>query len=267
MRISLLPTICLAMFSIGGLPNIGLGQPAATTTPRVATAPAVPSAPVASAADAAQPLKFSFLLFWKENNAKMQQMSEALKSASAQRPGRMEWSSMNVGDAANKALVERYGVSRAPMPLVLCVAPNGAVTGAFMNQLSDAAVERAIVTPAMAEVTKALQDKKIVLLHLKPTAESPVPFGASEFAADPEFQARTVIVKLVSTDAAEARFLADMKLSAGDVRDPLLVVMAPPAVLVGKFAASISKDEIAVKLHAAGKCCDDPNCKHNKGAK
>ena len=136
-----------------------------------------------------------------------------------------------------------------------------------MSQLSDAAVDRAIVTPAMAEVTKALQDKKIVLLHVKPAAEAPVPFGASEFAADPEFQARTVVVKLVSTDAAEARFLTDMKLSTGDVREPLLVVMAPPAVLVGKFAANITKAEIAAKLHAAGKCCDDPNCKHNKGAK
>jgi hypothetical protein len=35
-------------------------------------------------------------------------------------------------------------------------------------------------------------------------------------------------------------------------------------VLVGKFGPAVTKDEIAAALHAAGKCCNDPNCKHNK---
>ena len=43
-----------------------------------------------------------------------------------------------------------------------------------------------------------------------------------------------------------------------------VVVLAPPGVLVGKFPATATAAEIAAKLHAAGKCCDDPNCKHNQ---
>jgi hypothetical protein len=256
------------MFGATILPNRGLGQLDVATTPRVATLPTVSTAPTSSArAETAQPLKFTFFLFWKDNNTKVAQISETLKTAAAKRPGRMEWSSVNARDPANQALVERYQVSRAPMPLVLCLASNGAITGAYTGQFNEAAVERAIVTPAMAEATKALQDKKIVLLHIKPSSESPLPFGASEFAADPEFQARTTILNLVATDPVEARFLTDMKLSASDVRNPLLVVMAPPAVLVGKFSANTTKEQIAAQLHAAGKCCDDPNCKHNQGAR
>jgi hypothetical protein len=269
MRISfaLSAAIFLASHGIGGLPSSGFGQTEVGATPRVATAPAVPVAGAASSIAApAQPLKFKFLLFWKENSANVQQITETLKAASVRRPGHMEWSSVNVADAANQLLVERYQVSRAPMPLVLCVASNGAITGAYVRQFNEAAVERAIVTPAMADVTKALQDKKIVLLHIKPNAQSPLPFGAAEFAADPSFQARTTIVNLLATDPAETRFLTDMKVTAEDVRDPMLVVMAPPAVLVGKFAATTTKDQIAAQLHAAGKCCDDPNCTHNKGA-
>lgn len=266
MRISLFAATWLAMFGSGCFSSVSLGQLGAAATPRVATSTQA-NAPTSSGdAVAAQPLKFSFLLFWKDNNPKVQQMAEILNVASAKRPGRMEWSSVNVRDAANQALVERYQVGRMPMPLVLCVASNGAVTGAYTNQFNEAAVDRAMVTPAMAEATKALQEKRIVLLHIKPSAESPLPFGASEFAADPDFAGRTTIVKLVSTDPAEARFLTDMKLSAADVREPLLVVMAPPAVLVGKFAASTTKDQIVTQLHTAGKCCDDPNCKHNRGA-
>jgi hypothetical protein len=53
-----------------------------------------------------------------------------------------------------------------------------------------------------------------------------------------------------------------MELSPRDVHESMLVVMAPPGVLVGKFIGSTTKDQIAAQLHAAGKCCNDPNCKH-----
>jgi hypothetical protein len=45
------------------------------------------------------------------------------------------------------------------------------------------------------------------------------------------------------------------------------VVLAPPGVLVGKFPASATSDQIGAALHAAGKCCNDPNCKHNQKGK
>jgi hypothetical protein len=55
-----------------------------------------------------------------------------------------------------------------------------------------------------------------------------------------------------------------MQFNAPSVQESSVVVMAPPGVLVGKFPASATMSDIATKLHAAGKCCNDPNCKHNK---
>jgi hypothetical protein len=210
--------------------------------------------------------KFQFILFWKENNSSTQQMREVLTAGVAKRSTRAEWKAVRVNDAANLELVEKYQMSRMPMPAVLCVAPNGAITSVFMRQLNDQGVERALVTPAMADVTKALQDKKIVVLHIKPTDDAPLPQGAADFAAEADFAPRTTIIELVASDPAEARFLTDMKLKSSDVHDSMMVVMAPPAVLVGKFAAAATKEQIAAQLHAAGKCCDDPNCKHNQKA-
>jgi hypothetical protein len=210
--------------------------------------------------------KFKFILFWKENNPATQQMTEVLKLAVAKRSARAEWISIRVNDEANREIVEQYQMSRVPMPATLCVAPNGAITSVFVRQLNDHGVERALVTPAMAEVTKALQDKKIVLLHIKPVADSPLPPGGANFVADADFALRTTIVDLVLSDPVETRFLTDMKLKAAEVRDSIMVVMAPPAVLVGKFPATATKEQIASQLHAAGKCCDDPNCKHNQKA-
>jgi hypothetical protein len=146
------------------------------------------------------------------------------------------------------------------------VADNGAITAVFTRRPNDEQLDRAIVTPAMVTVTKALQDKKIVVVHVKPTADAPLPYGALEFTKDPAFQARTIVVDVLASDAAEGRFLKDMEYNAASVNDSSVVIMAPPGVLVGKFAASATMGDIATKLHAAGKCCNDPNCKHNKKA-
>jgi hypothetical protein len=91
-----------------------------------------------------------------------------------------------------------------------------------------------------------------------------LPAGAGVFAAHPDFQARTTTVNVELNDPAEGRFLADMQINQQNASDAALVIMAPPGVLVGKFASATTKDQIVAKLHAAGKCCDDPNCKHNK---
>src|SRR3972149_3549031 len=65
--------------------------------------------------------------------------------------------------------------SSAPMPLVLCLAPNGAITGAFTKQFTQDAVDKALVTPAMTAYMKALQDDKIVVVHVKPAANASLP--------------------------------------------------------------------------------------------
>jgi hypothetical protein len=110
--------------------------------------------------------KFRFLFFWRENDATTQSATAALREAVAKRLDRAESSSINIGDAANQALVNEYQVSRAPMPLVLCIAPNGAITGSMVRQVTDDAVDRLLVTPAMTNVTKALQDKQIAVVHI-----------------------------------------------------------------------------------------------------
>jgi hypothetical protein len=221
---------------------------------RVATAtPAVDPAP-----------KFTFILFWKENNATTQAMAESLKQSVAQRSQRAQWSSVNVNDSSQRPLVDRYHVERAPMPMVLCIAPNGAVTGGITRQITDEAVEKALVTPAMTVATKALQDKRIVVIHARRDPQMALPAGAAGFVADPSFKDRTTVVNVGLADPAEARFVKEMEFKPEELSDSMIIVLAPPGVLVGKYQGNVSTDQIAADLHAAGKCCNDPNCKHNK---
>lgn len=116
----------------------------------------------------------------------------------------------------------------------------------------------------MADVTKALQDKQIAVVHVAPDARTPLPPGAATFVADPMFQNRTKTVTFIVNDKTEARFVKDLQINPSDFRTSIVVVFAPPGVAVGKFPAETTFEQIAGELHAAGKCCDDPNCKHNQ---
>jgi hypothetical protein len=252
MRVSINAAIFCALLTISVAASPCAAQ--GPTGVRVATAtPAVTPAP-----------KFKFILFWKENNAATQGMTEALKQAVAQRSQRAEWISVNVTDGAQRPIVDRYHVERAPMPMVLCIAPNGAITGGITRQLTDAAIDKALVTPMMTEATKALQDKRIAVIHVKRDPKLALPAGAAGFIADPAFKDRSTVINVSLDDAAEARFVKEMEFKPEELSDSMIVVLAPPGVLVGKYQGSVSTEQIATDLHAAGKCCNDPNCKHNK---
>jgi len=213
--------------------------------------------------------KFQFILFWKENNVQTQTFSTSLNTALSKQAGRAYVTSVNIADEANRPIVDRYQVSRAPMPLVLCIASNGAITGSMTRlvDVNEVSVDRLIITPAMAEVTKALKDKQIALVHITADGRSPLPQGAAQFVADPMFNARTKVVTVVVGDQSEGRFLKDLAINPTDVRDSMLVMFAPPGVAVGKFPAATTVEQFATALHAAGKCCNDPNCKYNKQGK
>lgn len=212
---------------------------------------------------AAAQRKFTFILFWRENNTATKDMLQALKGSLADHGDRTTTVTVNVTDPAEKNVVARFDVSRSPMPLVLAVAPNGAVTGVFSEKVTAAYVAQSLVTPRMTECMKAMQGGKLVLLCVQPSEKMATPPGVKQFVADPHYSQRTTIVSMQVTEPEEKRFLKELQVSPASMNGSTVVFMAPPGVMVGKFSGLVSKDELAMKLHAAGKCCDDPNCKHN----
>ena len=53
-------------------------------------------------------------------------------------------------------------MSRAPMPLVLAIAPNGAITGGFPTRFEEEQLLGAFATPGTQKVIKSLQEGKLV---------------------------------------------------------------------------------------------------------
>jgi hypothetical protein len=208
--------------------------------------------------------QFAFVMFYRGNDAATQKMHGTLRSSLSSRQDAVIVP-VQIGDVSEQALVKQFDATRMPMPATATVAPNGAVCSVFPRRVTEQQLASTIVSPGQTQILKALQDRKLVLLCAQPTAGAPVPVGVQQFQADKLYSNRTEVVTVLANDPAEAEFLTKIGVKPGQPT-PVVAFMAPPGVMVGTFNANVSFDVLAEKLAAAGKCCDDENCKHHQSA-
>jgi hypothetical protein len=235
------------------------GEAIAETTRRTAGQEAL--------AQAAGQQKFALVLFYRTADRLTESIAKTLGESVAKRGDQAVDIHVQITNPAEKALVDSFRIGRAPMPLVIAVAPNGAITGIFQQKFEERFLDEAIVTPGMAHCMKKMQEGKLVLLCVDSTRTATVPAAVGDFKTDPQFKDRLAVVSLISDDANETRFFKSLEIDPANFRGSTMVLMAPPGTIVGKYAATATKDKLAADLHAAGKCCDDPNCKHAKQGK
>ncbi|MEM6467987.1 MAG: hypothetical protein AAF802_00350 [Planctomycetota bacterium] len=215
-------------------------------------------------AAAAQNNQFAFVMFYRGNDASTQAMHGTIQSTLAERRDAVIVP-VQIGDKAEQALVKKFDATRIPMPAVAVLAPNGAVCSVFPQKVTSHQLTAAIVSPGQASCLKALQDKKIVVLCAQPAPSTEIPVGVRQFQADKLYSNRTEVVTVTASDPGEAKFLKQLRVPTNQ-RTPVVAFMAPPGVMVGVFNGNVTHNELAQKLAAAGKCCDDENCKHHQAA-
>ena len=215
-------------------------------------------------ATAAQNQQFAFVMFYRGNDAATQAMHGTIQQSLASRKDAVIVP-VQLGDQAEHALIQKFDATRIPMPAVAVLAPNGAVCSVFPQRVKEQQLTAAIVSPGQANCLKALQDKKIVVLCAQPASTTEIPFGVRQFQADKLFSNRTEVVTVLASDPNEAKFLNQLRVRT-DQPTSIIAFMAPPGVMLGIFNANVSYEVLAQKLAAAGKCCDDENCKHHKSA-
>jgi hypothetical protein len=221
---------------------------------------AVPCPGQAAIAAAAHDGKYVFVLFHKDDDAATQAVRQTLDAALTKRSSQATSLTVRVSDPAEKGLVDQYGVSRSPMPLVLALAPNGAVTGGFALKLSEKDVNGAFVSPGQAGCMKAVQARKLVLLCVLPAAgTSELPAGVREFKADARYGPATEVVSLRANDAAEAGFLKALQVSPS-TGVPVTALLAPPGRLLGSFAGVVTKQELVDRVTSPQGCCPGGKC-------
>ncbi len=214
-------------------------------------------------ADSNQPLTFQYLFFWKENDTKTQSVLDATQKELAKLGANVSIKQIGIKDPANAELVEHYGVSRAPMPLVVCTASNGAVTKAFVSPFPAAQLQEGIVSRGTAESLKALQENKLVVLCALNGAtgnNKTTLINARALKADQRFAQSVEVIAVDVRDPNEASLLAFFKLNA-NTAEPTTVILAPPGKQLASFSGAVTSAQIAEKLVAAqSACCPGGQC-------
>jgi hypothetical protein len=212
-----------------------------------------PSPGQAALAEAAKRQQHLFVLVYKQDDAATQAVRQTLGAALAKQGGRAARVELLATDPAEKPLIDQWGLSRAPMPLVLAVAPNGAVTGGFPLKLTEQDVAGAFVSPATAACLKAMQSRKLVLLCVQPPGVTEVPAGVREFKADEQYSPVTEVVTVRGDDPAEADLCKSLQLKP--TATTVTSFFAPPSNLLGTFEGAVTKQQLVEKLKAGGGCC------------
>ena len=207
--------------------------------------------------------KYLFLFFWKTDDESKRNMDQVVKGAMGKWADSANSINIQITDAKEKAVVDKFDVSRAPMPIVLAVAPNGAITLGLVVNFTEAKLKQAFVSPGTEECMKALQEKKLVLLCVqngKTKHNKEATQGVKDFKADKRFAKASRIVTIDPTDSAEASFLEGLKISP-KTPEAVTVLLAPPGRPVAQFTGAVTKDQIVAKVTssksgpcAGGKC-------------
>ena len=179
--------------------------------------------------------------------------------------------SIQTTDPAEKRIVDKYNVSRAPMPLVLAIAPCGAVTKAFTKAFDEKQLRTAFVSPCTAECMKALQERKLVLLcieHVSPQVRQvSLQQGVQDFTTDQQYAKQSAVVVLNADDPAEAAFLKNLRVDPRTAAR-VTVLMSPPGTVVGTFVGDVTEAQLVAKIKAAQSGCGpDCSCHHRMVAK
>lgn len=213
---------------------------------------------------AAAAQKYVFLLFWKDRTPQTDKAWGVLQSAGTNWAESAEVVSIQITDPNEKQIVSKFDVSRAPMPLVLAVAPCGAITKSFTKAFDEEQLRTAFVSPCTQRCLRALQSRKLVFVCVTDPSgseeEATIPKGVEDFKADAKYGSATEIVLVSAKDKDEASFLKEIEVG-GAATLPTTVFLAPPGSLIGRFGAEASKDVLVAKLVAAqsnpcagGKC-------------
>ena len=203
--------------------------------------------------DAAEANKYAFFFFFKSDDEQTRTMRKVFDETMSKVSDRAETVAVRTGDPNAREIVKKYGVNRAPMPLVLAVAPNGAVTGGFPGEFTEEQLLTAFVGPSSEKCFKALQQRKLTLLCVQNNETSlneEAMRGVWDLKADLSFKNTTEIVLVDPSDPAEKGLLENLKVNP-ELEKATTIVLAPPGTAIATFEGATDRNMLVAAIQKA----------------
>ena len=244
--------ISLLVLALAGLMCVVLGPEAS------AQALQTPSSKGLAAIDSATKAnRYLFIFFYRQQDPQTLSLGDVFNSAVTATAGRADSIAILITDPSEAGIVKTFGVSEAPMPLVLVRAPNGAVTASFPSKFTKQQLLDAFGTPSMEKLLGALQQGKLVLLCVqngRTRWNAEAMNGVRAFKADPLYSSAIEVLVLDPNSAAERPLLAKLGMNT-PVDEATTLLMAPPGSIIGSFKGATDKNQLIATLTNALSGC------------
>lgn len=218
--------------------------------------------------------KHLFIFFYKDASERTLGAQKIFDQTMQKLGSQANSAKVKITDPSEKGVVDKFDLKRTPMPFVIVLAPNGAVTGGFPSPITEQKLIDSFASPGMARCLKSLQDRKLVFLCLqndKSNDKEAALKGVQDFKADPRYAEAAEIVVIDPADAQEKKFLNQLGVDTHSASS-LTVFIAPPAETIGQYKGATSKDRFIADLQKAvsgccaggccpGGCCPGGSCK------
>lgn len=165
---------------------------------------------------------------------------------------------MNTSDAANSALVAKYRLAGAPLPLILVLDKNGSTAGGLI--LKDASPEKLIdliPSPKTSELIKSLSDgKSVYVVVYKESMNSKNNIMDNCAVACGKMENKSVILKVDMEDKKESKLLQTLKCDL-NAKEPVTYVINSAGQITGTHNGLTDVNTLvsSAKKAPASSCC------------
>jgi len=172
---------------------------------------------------------------------------------------------LNRSNASNNSLIKQFGVSSAPVPLILVLAENGVLAGgSLMSQASPEKLVSAIPSPKKLEVMEAMRKGKsaFIVVSSKTMAEKSDIVNTCQQACI-EMEQNAKIIQIDLDNPREKDFLASLKINT-NITKPQTFVINSKGQVTGKFEGEVDSQNLvatAKKVAKSGGCCPSGSSK------
>lgn len=205
--------------------------------------------------------RYVLAFFYSEMNDIVKEKRTDFETIAAGLKDKADAHFVDIKDPKQLDVVNRYKVDRAPMPLVLVAAPNGAITGGFPQNFTEDKIKKSIVGPLTAQCLKAIQDQKFVFVCIQgddAEANNSAMRGVLDFKNELLYSLITEVVVFKGTGPSEQLMLNNLGVEEKPA-DPVTAFLVPPGALIGKFTGATDKDTLIAALKSrqqgGGGCC------------
>jgi len=199
--------------------------------------------------------------FYSEMNDIVKEKKAGFETMAAGLKDKADVHFVDIKDPKQSDVVTLYKVDRAPMPIVLVVAPNGAITGGFPRDFTEESIQNAIVGPLTTQCLKAIQDGKFVFVCVQgddAKANASAMKGVTDFKNDILYNTQTEVVIFKGTGPSEQRMMKSLGFDEKSA-EPMTAFLAPPGAIIGKFTGATDKGTLIAALTSrqkgGGGCC------------